>query len=104
VDNVVNFMTLTSDSSHDHFKRRPWASLQLENVQRYQLDGAAVVGNRITGYAYLDLLEDGRMAAAINTEALNELKLVMDVTKTSGVETLRSTYVFFKPLRRAVAG
>jgi hypothetical protein len=102
VDNIINFITLTSDSSHDHFKRRPWSSLQFENVQRYQLDGAAAFGGRIIGYAFVDLLEDGRMASAINTEALNELKFVLDVT-TQANATLRATYVFFKPLRRAVA-
>lgn len=104
VDNIFNFITLTSDSSHDHFKRRSWASLQFENVIKYQLDGGAGGGSgRITGYAYLDLLEDGRLSSAINTEALNELKLSLDVTRTSGVEIIRMTYVFFKPLRRAVA-
>jgi hypothetical protein len=104
VDNNINFITVTSDSSHDHVKRRPWASLQFENVIRYQLDGGVAGGSgRITGFAYLDFIEDGRMAAAINTEALNEFKLSLDVTRTSGAEIVRMTYVFYKPLRRAVA-
>lgn len=104
VDNIINFLTLTSDSSHDHIKRRSWSSLQFENVQRYQLDAGAGGGSgRITGYAYVDLLEDGRLASAINTEALNEFKLSLDVTRTSGTEIMRATYVFYKPLRRAVS-
>jgi len=103
VDNIINFVTMTSDSSHDHWKRRSWVTIQMENVIRYQLDGGAAGGSgRITGYAYVDLLEDGRLASAINAEALNELKFVLDVTKTSGVEIIRATYVFFKPLRRVV--
>ena len=41
VDDIVNFITLESDSSHTHVKRRSWRSLQAENVVRYQLDGGA---------------------------------------------------------------
>jgi hypothetical protein len=103
VDDIINFITLTSDSSHDHIKRRSFRSLQAENMQRYQLDGGpAANGGRITGYAYLDLIEDGRMAAAINTEALNELKLTLDVTLGGGTtREMQTTYVFYRALRRA---
>ena len=102
-DTIVNFITLESDSSHTHVKRRSWKSLQAENVVRYQLDGgAAADGGRIKGYAYLDFLEDGRLAAAINTEALNELALTLDVTLGSGTTRIvRMTYCFFKALQRA---
>lgn len=105
VDDIVNYITLTSDGAHDHVKRRSWRSLQSENVMRYQLDGGpAANGGKITGYAYLDFLEDGRLASAINTEALNELKITLDVTLGAGtLRQLRATYLFFKPLRRAVA-
>ena len=105
VDDIVNFITLESDSSHAHIKRRTWRSLQAENVIRYQLDGgAAADGGRIKGYAYLDLLEDGRMAAAINTEALNELALTLDVTLGGGTTRLvRMTYCFFRALNRGEA-
>ena len=102
VDNLINNITLTSDSSHDHWKRRTWSSIQFENTQRYQLD-SATLGGRITGYGFIDLLEDGRMSSAINAEALNELKLTLDVTRTSGTEIVRATYLFYKPLRRAAA-
>jgi len=105
VDDIINFITITSDSSHDHVKRRSWRSLQAENMVRYQLDGGlAAAGGRITGYAFLDFLEDGRMAAAINTETLNELKLTLDVTLGGGTNRIaRMTYVFFKALQRAEA-
>jgi len=101
VNDILNFITLTSDGAHDHFKRRSFASLQAENNARYQLGQAT---GRLLGYAFVDLLEDGRLASAINTEALNELKLTLDVTLGGGTtRVLRATYLFFKPLRRAVA-
>lgn len=105
VDDLINFITIESDSSHSHVKRRPWRNLQSENMQRYQLDGGlAANGGRITGYSYIDFLEDGRMAAAINTEALNEMAITFDVTLGGGTTRIaRMTYVFFKALMRAEA-
>ena len=100
VDDIINYMTLRSDNAFAHKDRLSWATVQRRNVIDFQLDGGASGGSGIiSGYAYLDLTEDGMMSSALNTLDLNVLQLILDVTVGSGTNrVIRLTYLYYEPI------
>lgn len=99
VDDLINNISLKSDTTVAHVDKLPWVDLQSHNVVDFSLDGAAVAGGRITGYAFLDLTDNAMFSSALNINALNKATLVLDVTRTSGTERIRVSYVFYEPRR-----
>jgi hypothetical protein len=97
VDNIINKITLVSDNNISHVNQIVASDLQRRNTVDYQLDLGGGADGQTTGYYYLDLIEDGRLMSALNTFVLNELKFYLDVTRTSGVETVFATMVQFEP-------
>jgi len=102
VDDIVNRVSLIGDTSYRMRDTLSWRTLQQKNVRDFQLDGAAVVGNQIPGYALLSLAEDGLFSSLINTFDLNELILRFDVTFGAGVQLITVTYEFFEPLKEVL--
>lgn len=102
VDDLINTISLKSDTTVAHVDKMPWADLQAHNVIDFQMDGAAVVGGRISGYAYLDLTDNAMFSSALNINALNKAQLMLDVTRTGNTERVRVSWVFYEP-RRTVA-
>jgi len=103
IDDLINNISLKSDTTVAHVDKLVWADLQAQNVPDFSLDGAAVIGGRLPGYAFLDLTENGMFSSALNINALNKAQLVLDVTRTSGTEKVRVSYVFFEPRRNLAA-
>lgn len=97
VDDLINTISLVSDTTVRHVDRIKWADLQRQNVGDFKLDGAAVLGNQIPGYAYLALDDNHQFSSILNINALNKAKLAFDVTRTSGTEILRVSYDFYEP-------
>ena len=100
VDNIVNRITLQSDNTFNHTDSLVWLFLKHRNTIEYQLDGPGVgaANTGLVGYGFIDLTEDGLMSSALNTLDLNALDYVLDVTRTSGVELVRMTSVFYEPI------
>ena len=63
VYNIVNKLTPRVDDDWDWFRELKWVDIQNDNVQEFQLSGAAY---RVTGYSFLDLTERGRISTALN--------------------------------------
>jgi len=106
VDDLITQVGLKSDTTVAHAEGVTWATLQRENVLNYQLDGGPSAGAPIPGYAYFSLLESGMLSSALNTNALNDLRLILSVTRTSGTEIAHVTYDFLVPrasLAQAIA-
>ncbi len=101
VDNIVNKLTLRVDDDWDWFRELKWVDIQNDNVQEFQLSGAGT-GARVTGYAFLDLTEQGRISTALNA-ITSKPKLILDVTKTSGTELVRVSLEYFEPVPRPIA-
>jgi len=101
VDNLVNSVSLKSDNLVYHRKKMDWDTLQRRVVQERQIDGGATAGAQIPGYALVDLIEDGMMSSALNTYGLQDPFLELDVTRTSGTEKIKATFLFYQP--RAIA-
>lgn len=97
VDNIINYVTLRSDNAYNHVDRLDWATIQRRNIFDYQIDGVSNNG-ALSGYAFIDLTEDGQISSALNTYDLQTIQLIFDVTRTSGTELIRASYVFFEPL------
>lgn len=112
VNNIINKINLKSDSSFLHADGLRWDTLQGKNTIEHHLDrpqsllGTAGYSatfaptdfaDNIEGYCFLPLIEDGMLSSALNTLALNTLEVVLDITKTSGTEVIRSTFVFYEP-------
>lgn len=97
VDNILNKISLVSDNNISHVNQIVASDLQRRNVMDFQLDGGGGADGQITGYYFLDLTEDGRLMSALNTFTLNELKFYLDVTRTSGTETIFVTMLQFEP-------
>lgn len=97
VDNIINRISLKSDNNISHVDQVISADLQRRNVVDFQLDGGGGADGQVTGYYLLDLTEDGRLQSALNTFVLNELKFVLDVTRTSGTELITATLLQFEP-------
>ncbi len=97
VDNIINKISLVSDNNISHVQQIVAADLQRRNVLNYQLDGGGGADGQVTGYYFLDLTEDGSLMSALNTFVLNELKFLLDVTRTSGTETIFATLLQFEP-------
>ena len=70
-------------------------------MQERQIDGGATAGAQIVGYALIDLAEDGMMSSCLNSYGLQDPVVELDVTRTSGTEKIRTTFLYFQP--RAVA-
>lgn len=100
VDNIINKLSLVSDNNISHVQQIVAADLQRRNVVDYQLDLGGGADGQLTGYYFLDLTEDGRLMSALNTFQLNELKFLLDVTRTSGVESIFATMLQFEPAVR----
>lgn len=96
VDNIVNDVTFQAGGIQFHVNRIPWTELQDDNVSDFQLDGAAVLGNPIPGYAYLRLDDNRSLASIYNVRAMNKPKLVLNVTRTSDTEMVRLCWDFFR--------
>jgi hypothetical protein len=103
-DAIINNVSLKSDNNFLHKDRLAWATLQTFNAVDFQAGNAAFafpaltggVGGRMpTGYAYVDLTEDGLITSCLNTLDLNVLQLIYDV---AGAGTIRSNFVFFEPI------
>jgi hypothetical protein len=101
VDNIINFISLQSDNGFYHRKKLDYDTLQRRNVQEYQLDGGASAGAQIPGYALLDFAVDGMKSSLLNTYALQDPTLELDVTRTSDTEKVNVSFLFYQP--RAVA-
>lgn len=98
VNDILNRITLVSDNNISHVHQIVAADLQRRNVITYQLDLGGGPDGQVTGYYYLDLTEDGFLQSALNTFVLNELKVLLDVTRTSGVEMITATLLQFEPV------
>ena len=96
-NDILNRFTLKSDNNISHFDQIVAPDLQRRNVFDYQLDLGGGGDGQISGYYYVDLTEDGRLNSALNTFVLNELKAILDVTRTSGVEMITATLLQFEP-------
>lgn len=96
-DDIINSVTIKSDTTVVHLDRVKWRPLQQDNVFEFQLDGGAAVGAQIPGYAYLDLSENGMFSSTLNINALNKAQLILDVTLGAGTQTVRPVYDFFQP-------
>jgi len=103
VDDLVNFVSLKSDNLVYHRKKLDWDTLQRRVVQERQIDGGASAGAQIAGYALVDLAEDGMLSSCLNTYGLQDPFMEFDVTRTSGTEKVRATFVFYQPRAVAVA-
>ncbi len=101
VNDLINRISLKSDTTVAHADQVSWGSLQRRNTGEYQFTVAAA-GTVVDGYAYLPLMENGMISSALNTNALNDLRLILDVTRTSDTETVHVTYVWLVP-RRSLA-
>lgn len=102
VDDVINTVSLKSDQTVAHMDACKWSVLQREAIQKYNVAGGASAGAAIPGYLYIPMMENGMISSCLNTNALNNLQLVLDVTRTSGTENIGVLYEFLEP-RRSVA-
>jgi len=102
VNDLINNISLKSDTTIAHFDRVAFNTLRAENVLEFDLDGGSTIGAPLDGYAYLPLMEHGMFSSGLNTNALNNLQLVLDVTRGSGTENIHLTYLFMEP-RRSLA-
>ena len=110
VDNLINRYTLQSDNTFNHVDGLRHDLLRHRNTIEYQLEthnvaAAAVPPNYtgVTGYAYLDVTEDGLMSSTLNTLDLNALDLILDVTFGTGTQIVRMTHLFYEPIIVAAA-
>jgi hypothetical protein len=112
VDDLINRIALRSDSSFYHADGLRWATLQAKNVMEHHLDrpfsalgatGYATTydpdeyGTGIEGYAFLPIIEDGMLSSGLDTLSLNTLEVILDVTRTSGTEIIKTNMLFFEP-------
>jgi hypothetical protein len=97
VDDLINKITVLSDVTKKHTDTIKWSTLQSENVSSYQTDGGAAAGLPMPGYVFIDFMENGSLASPINVNALNDTRLRLDVTRTSGTEIIDVMYVFAEP-------
>lgn len=102
VDDLINSITIKSDQTVVHYDQVSWATLQRENVLHYGLDGGATAGAQIPGWVFVPFIEHGMISSCLNTNALNNLTLFANVTRTSGTETIHVSYLFLEP-RRSLA-
>lgn len=102
VDDVINTVTLKSDTTVAHLDNVNWSTLQRENALQFDIDLGAGAGGQIPGYAFVNMLEHGMLSSALNTNALNDLRLILNVTNTSGTQVVHVTYLFLVP-RKALA-
>ena len=99
-DSMINYISLKSDNAYLHADRLGWATLQRANAIDYQIDvsGASLSSPQTTGFAFLDLTEDGDIASMVNVNDLNVLDLVIDTSLPSGTtRQIVATYVFLEP-------
>jgi hypothetical protein len=101
VDDIIANMSLKSDTTVAHVDQVSWSTLQKRNVGEYQF-ASSQLGSVVTGYAYLPLLENGMISSALNTNALNDLRLILSVVRTSDTEIVHVTYDWLVP-RRSLA-
>lgn len=99
VDDIVNKISIKSDQTVAHYDQANWADLQREMVQKYQIDGGASAGAQIPGFLYLPFIENGMLSSCLNTNALNNLLVTLDVTYGSGTQIVGVTYDFVEPRR-----
>jgi hypothetical protein len=97
VDDLVNKITVLSDVTTKHTDTIKWSTIQSENVSSYQTDGAATAGLPMAGYVFVDFLDGKDISSLINVNALNDTRLRLDVTRTSGTEVVDVMYVFLEP-------
>ncbi len=112
VDDIINRITVKSDSTFYHVDGLRWDTLRGKNLVEHHLDrpsaALAATGYPATfdpnyagwapeGYAFVPFVEDGMVSSALNTLALNTLEVSLDVTRTSGTELIRNTMLFFEP-------
>jgi len=112
INNMINKITLRSDSSFIHCDGLRFDALQKMNFidfhQERPMSAAGATGysstydpatafDSIDGYAFLPLAEDGMLSSGLNTLALNTLEVILDISFISGTQILRSTFVFFEP-------
>ena len=103
VDDLINTISVKSDQTVAHYDNAAWSDLQRESIYKYQIDGGASAGAQIPGYLYLPFMENGMISSALNTNALNNLLLTFNVTRTSGTEIVGVTYDFLEPRRTLAA-
>lgn len=103
VDNIINRVSIKSDQTVAHYDNAAWADLQREFLQKYQVDTGGTFGQPIAGFCYLPFMENGMLSSCLNTNALNNLLITLDVTRTSGTEVVGVTYDFIEPRRTLAA-
>ena len=107
-DGVVNFVSVRSDNNFLHFDRIAWADLlgmsQMDHQMQSRITptlaafGATVGQNPPIGHAMLDYGEDGMLSSIINTQDLNTLDLVLDVTNVAATDHVQALHVFYEPI------
>lgn len=106
VDNIINKVSIKSDQTVAHYDNAAWADLQREFLQKYQVDTGGpgtTFGQPITGFCYLPFIENGMLSSCLNTNALNNLLITLDVTSGSGTQIVGVTYDFIEPRRTLAA-
>ena len=96
VDTIVNNVTFQAGGTQFIVNKWGWAELQRDSISDFQVDGAAVLGDQIPGYAYLKV-HDGKMLSSLYAiPAMNKPKIVLDLTRTSGTEMVRLLWDFYR--------
>lgn len=99
-DAIINNITIRSDNTVYHRDHLPWASLQSQNLQDYQLDGGGTGGLQ-TGNALIDYSEDGMLSSCIDTTQINTFDSIFDVSLPAGTtRNIHITHVYYEPLIR----
>jgi len=81
-NNVINNISLVSDTTIYHRLKMGWAQLQADNEVDYSLEAVP------TGYVLDNLMPSGDLADALDTEDFSDLKLHFDVTKQAGTNKI----------------
>lgn len=97
VDDIINSISIKSDVTIAHVDRAKWRTLQSQNIHEYVIDGGDATTGQNVGYAYLPLQENHMFSSALNINGLNRAVIELDVTRTSGTETVHALYDFFEP-------
>jgi hypothetical protein len=97
---LVERLSIKSDNNFLHLDGVKWQSLRQKMNMDFQ---SGTTGNGPTGFAYLDLTEDGFINSALNTFDLNVLQVVVDTVDTlpGTVHKLFRTYIYFEPIPAA---
>jgi len=99
VDDIINTVSLKSDTTVAHVDAVKWATLQAKNAVQYNLSTGLSGDNVLPGYAALKLHENGMISSALNVAAINKTQLLLDVKRTSDAENVEILFDFLEPRR-----